>query len=86
MRILSAATRIQPVQQLRPSTAKNKSYYYFFLNKDFSGSSVVKTPCFHLQEAQIWGTEIPHALRCGKKKKKRDTNGAIYKIVTDTQT
>ena len=30
MRILSTATRIQPVQQLRPSTAKNQSFFFFF--------------------------------------------------------
>ena len=69
-RILSTAPRIQPEEQLRPSTAKNK-FFFFFFNKDFSGSSVVKTPCFHCGRHR--SGELRSHMPCGavKKKEKR---------------
>ena len=49
--------------------------FKIYLFKDFLGGLVIKTPRFHCRGLQfdpclVWGTKIPHALRCGQKVKK----------------
>ena len=47
------------------------SKFKLLISKEFPGGPVVKMCCFQRQGPRSipgWGTKIPHALQCGKKK------------------